>query len=228
MMKLIRSAFARGILTLSRLILIGLIVSCSNAKDIQDNESAPDLFKAYVYECNNFSFIAKFDAEKVWLFLLDKTISLEKQVSASGTLYSDGNLVFWGKGEQARLEIDQTIYTDCKNNPARAVWETAKLHGVDFRATGNEPGWILEIKEYGKTIFITGYGQRKYTFKTSHSVVDYVAKRTIYKSQSNEHTLEIFLESKSCFDSMSGEEFETTVFVGMDGLGYHGCGKALH
>ena len=220
---------AREYITTCFILTAFLVQGCSPVKQPEVKIVPPDLVKAYFYECNeHFSFVAKFEDHKVWLFLPDKSVSLEKKVSASGTLYSDGNLVFWNKGEQSRLEIGRTLYQHCQNNPAKAIWETAKLNGVDFRATGNEPSWILEIKEYSKTVFITGYGKQKFTFKTPHSSVDYFAKKTTYKTRTNEHALEIFLDGKPCNDSMSGEVYETTVFIGMDGLGYHGCGKALH
>ena len=40
--------------------------------------------------------------------------------------------------------------------------------------------------------------------------------------------LVIVLEGQTCRDTMSGEEFETTVTVVLDGNKYRGCGRALH
>lgn len=43
------------------------------------------------------------------------------------------------------LEVGKKRHVHCKNNRAEAIWEDAKLRGVDFRAVGNEPGWHLEL-----------------------------------------------------------------------------------
>ncbi len=38
-------------------------------------------------------------------------------------------------------------YLDCTYDRRASIWEHAKLSGVDFRAVGNEPGWVLEVRE---------------------------------------------------------------------------------
>lgn len=38
------------------------------------------------------------------------------------------------------------------------VWEKAKENGIQFRAVGNEPGWLIEIREDEKVRFVNDYG----------------------------------------------------------------------
>ena len=38
----------------------------------------------------------------------------------------------------------------------------------------------------------------------------------------------VLLQALPCFDTMSGDGFETTVTVKLDGREFHGCGRALH
>ena len=42
------------------------------------------------------------------------------------------------------------------------------------------------------------------------------------------HDMTLLIEGQSCHDTMSGELFDTTVTVILDGKTYRGCGKALH
>ena len=116
----------------------------------------------------------------------------------------------------------------CKNNRAMAIWEDAKLRGVDFRAIGNEPGWNLEIIKSEKIVFVGDYGQERYEFITTEPSIDRQARTTVYDVQNDKHELSVIILGRRCNDTMSGEAFETTVSVILDGKKYRGCGKALH
>ena len=211
------------------LIFLLLITSCNVVKEQPRKVTVRDKTKAYVYECGDkFSFAAKFSDEKVLLKLPDRTVSLPHVKSASGALYSDGKIVYWNQGEEARLELGQTIFNNCRYNHAKSIWQTAKLKGVDFRAVGNNPLWFLEISDFSRTVFSKEQSREKYIFNTPEPVIDFRANKTIYQTRSNEHALEVMLLRKSCHDSVSGDIFQTSVFVGMDGIGYQGCGRSLN
>jgi putative lipoprotein len=106
--------------------------------------------------------------------------------------------------------------------------QITKLRGADYRAIGNEPGWNLEIINSNKIIFIGDYGQRRYEFITTEPSIDQQARTTVYDVQNDKHELSVIIVGRRCRDTMSGEVFETTVSVLLDGKKYHGCGKALH
>lgn len=113
----------------------------------------------------------------------------------------------------------------------RAVWEDAKLNGVDFRAVGNEPGWYLEIYDKGtpaKIDFISDYDQVYYTFPTAQRNTQSSPPRTRYVARVGGHQLEVLLEPGPSRDSMSGEAFETIVALKLNNRTYQGCGKPLH
>jgi len=185
--------------------------------------------QTYVYECNeNYSFVARIEVEKAWLFLPKKTVPLSHVPSASGAKYSDGQITFWSKGDEAFIEDGQETHRNCRNNRARAIWEHAKLGGVDFRAVGNEPGWYLELKKGGNSVFVADYGQRRFEFAAPAPMIDQQGRVATYRVQANEHELIIVLQGQRCRDSMSGEPFETTVTVILDDREYRGCGRPLH
>ncbi len=186
--------------------------------------------QTFVYECDgDYHFVARIEGERVWLFLPGRTIPLPHEPSASGAKYSDGVNTFWSKDEKARLELEGEEPRTCTNNPAKAVWEHAKLNGVDFRAVGNEPGWHLEISSGMQSIlFVTDYGEKRYEFPYVNPLIDEEAGRTEYRTGSGDHELKIVLDCGTCRDTMSDEVYETTVMLTLDGTEYRGCGRALH
>ena len=57
------------------------------------------------------------------------------------------------------LEVDGETIRGCTEDRYESIWEDAKLSGVDFRAVGNEPGWVLEIRDSESIRFEYDYGQ---------------------------------------------------------------------
>jgi len=185
--------------------------------------------QTYVYECSDgFGFVARIEGEKAWLFLPNRTISLPHVRSASGARYRQGAVSFWSKGEEALLETGENSRRNCRNNRRKAIWEDAKLNGIDFRAVGNEPGWYLEIRRGNIIVFVGNYGQSRYQFATPAPFSDQQARKTTYRVDDGGHDLMIVIEGRRCHDSMSGEALESTVTVTLDGKNYRGCGRALH
>ena len=185
--------------------------------------------RTFVYECpDGFSFVARTENGRVWLFLPGRTIDLPHVPSASGAKYSSGSDTFWSKDGAALIETGDGKHASCRNNRARAIWEHAKLNGVDFRALGNEPGWYMEISNKQDILLVTDYGQRTYRFPSSTIKSDPNDRTTIYSASSNDNMIEVVIKGDPCRDSMSGEAFSATVSVVVNDRRYTGCGKALH
>jgi membrane-bound inhibitor of C-type lysozyme/uncharacterized membrane protein len=185
--------------------------------------------QTFVYECpDNFSFVARTETEKAWLFLPGSTIALPQVQSASGTKYTNGYDTFWCKGDEAFIETSEDKHTDCRNNRAKAIWEHAKLNGVGFRATGNEPGWYMEISNKQDIFLVTDYGQHTYKFTSAITNSKPRDRSTTYLAHNSGNTVEIVIKGTPCNDSMSGEAFPTTVSALVNNKKYTGCGKALH
>jgi uncharacterized membrane protein/membrane-bound inhibitor of C-type lysozyme len=184
----------------------------------------------FVYECedgNGAEFVASLRRDTLWAFLPSATRALPHVAAASGVRYSDGETVFWSKGPDAFLESPSDTLRGCRNNPRRAVWEHAKLSGVDFRAVGNEPGWHMEIRPE-VIVLVTDYGEHRYAFPTPAPDEDDVERSTTYRTEADGIALEITLRGERCTDTMSDEAYETSVEVLLDGRRLMGCGRALH
>ncbi len=177
----------------------------------------------YVFECDSGpAYTVRTTHETAWVFGPDGTLQLAAGESA-GT---------WGN-EKSRIRIeDQQFWisgTDvatrsCRNNRKLAIWEHAKLNGADYRATGNEPGWNLEIVAGERIVFVGDYGKVRLELPLPEPVVD-GEKRT-----SRWDTGELVLEvtGRPCTDSMSGDAFESRARVWWQGRQFDGCGRALH
>jgi uncharacterized membrane protein len=182
-----------------------------------------------VYRCTDgYSFTARSSAEYAWLFLPGETVKFERTPSASGSKYIKDRSLFWSKGEEAMLEHNGRTHNDCSNDRRAAVWEHAKLNGVDFRAVGNEPGWHLEISNKNNIRLVTDYGQSSYEFNDATIDAMPAEHRTLYRASGGGHEIETTLLAETCRDTMVDETYPTRVLISLDGRTLRGCGRALH
>jgi uncharacterized membrane protein len=213
-----------------------LIAHYGCAYDHADNDPAPgdevsSSIKAqtFVYECpDGFEFVARTETDSVWLFLPGSTIHLPLINSASGTTYSKDGHLFSVDGDTAMIVSGTGKHSNCRNNRSKAIWEHAKLNGVDFRALGNEPGWYLEISHKTDILLVADYGELRYQFSPSKIRSQAANRTTVYTASNNGDTIEVVITGTPCQDSMSGEQFSTQVSVRVNDKHYRGCGKALH
>ena len=120
---------------------------------------------------------------------------------------------------------DGDSVTSSKNR-RQSIIEDAKFRGVDYWATGNEPGWRLEIAPE-RILLVTNYGVDEFDFPTPVPSVSRQGGWTVYQTRAEGHSLRVEIRDTECFDDMSGERFESTVVLELDGTTYRGCGQAL-
>ncbi|WP_308911420.1 MliC family protein [Pseudokordiimonas caeni] len=164
---------------------------------------------------------------KVWLFLQGETLELPQAEAASGVRYTDNQWTAWAKGRDIMMLKDGNRL-ECTNDARAAVWEHAKLNGVDFRAIGNEPGWLLEISNGDQLHLEADYGATIIDASLPLFAEDPDGLATRYSVETDDHRIDIELVSANCVDAMSGEAFETNVTIMLDGQKLTGCGKPLH
>lgn len=71
------------------------------------------------YACGTLPLTVQVDnsKEEVSMILDGKQLTLKQQIAASGARYSDGQYVFWSKGNTAFVERnDKVIIDDCQMN----------------------------------------------------------------------------------------------------------------
>ena len=214
--------------------LLATLLACTNPNRVVEQREAlgdqvdPNA-QTFVFECgDDFSFTARVEEQNAWLFLRRDTLQLAEVAAASGMKFADKEHTFWMKGEEAMLITPGRTHKDCKNNHRKAIWEHAKLNGVDFRAVGNEPGWVLEISNQADILFITNYGQSRHAFASTNVSSATQGLTTMYEARNDQERIEIKLTATRCGDTMSDEKFPVTVNVLLNQKEFNGCGRALH
>jgi putative lipoprotein len=105
-------------------------------------------------------------------------------------------------------------------------WETARAQGVDFRAVGQEPGWILDIYTQGRIVLVWDYGENRIELPLPEPTYPQEGA-TRYETQGSGHMLVVTTRRFPCQDAMSGEAFPATVEVVIDGRTLLGCGRSV-
>lgn len=228
------TAVTLGRRSLAVILLACMSVACQHPITTGDRQreattANAEVQRTFVYECDgNISFTARTNSSTVWLFLREHSLQLARVASASGEKYASGTTGFSIDGQDAVLKNKEGPPISCRNNREQAVWEHAKLNGVDFRATGNEPGWHLEITLGQSMVLVTDYGSSSYRFDTPEPILDQSSRTSIYTTQRGKHRITVNLQGKPCIDSMSGRRYEVSATVQLDQQRYRGCGRALH
>jgi putative lipoprotein len=178
-----------------------------------------------VYDCNGYDFVARLGPGEMALWLPERYLVLPQVRSASGTLYEEGDVSFWSKGDDAMLTADGQSHQNCYLQPERVPWEDARRRGVDFRAVGNEPGWYLEVRSGRQLLFVAQEGMLRVMVPDAED--DSVDTERVYHGAADAHNLQVRIEQQPCVDTMSGGTFPDQVLVTLDGTRYQGCGQSL-
>ncbi len=109
---------------------------------------------------------------------------------------------------------------------AMPSWETARAAGVDFRAVGQEPGWLLDIYTRGIIKFAWDYGDNYAEFAIAEPTYPQEGA-TRYEAHSDGVALVVTIRRFPCNDGMSGQAYPSTVEVVVDGRTLNGCGRSV-
>jgi len=104
-------------------------------------------------------------------------------------------------------------------------WANARAAGIDFRAVGQEPGWLLEIDDGGRMTLQYDYGERRADFVTPDPTYPQEFA-TVYEARAGQDTISVTIRRAPCQDAMSGEAFPATVSIRINDRTLEGCGKS--
>ena len=180
-----------------------------------------------VYACpGGLRFSTRTAADSILLSLPRRTVALRPVTAASGARYEGDGVTFWSKGEEAMLEADGTTHERCTAREAASPWEAAMMLGIDFRAVGQEPGWILDLDEGHWLRYVGNYGSL--TLFTDAPVAEPAPDGgVIYRLRDGGRELTATLRELPCQDVMSGESFSHTVAIRFEESELRGCGRPL-
>lgn len=120
----------------------------------------------------------------------------------------------------------QSRSTNESNLAQMPSWEGARAAGVDFRAVGQEPGWMVDIYTQNRIVALLDYGERLIEFPRAEPTYP-IEGSTHYETQADGHRLSIIIRRSPCQDSMSGENYPATVDVVINGRALNGCGRSV-
>ena len=140
---------------------------------------------------------------------------MRQVTTASGARYevaNDPTTSFWSKGRHATLTIKGKVYPECMPMlpPTRA-----------FSASGNEPGWRLDIAD-GQLTLVADNGATKLTLPAPQP--EAIAGGRKFTGRSGGQSIEVTVFDQTCVDSMTGMPRPNTVEVMLDGKILKGCG----
>src|SRR5262245_23075904 len=166
------------------------VASVEPAADSAHHFSAPDSARTFVYECAGRSeYVVRTAGDTTWVYVDHRVLRLPVTPSATGQRFSDGQNSFWTEGEEGVLELDGRAYGGCRNNVSRAIWEHAARRGIDFRAIGQEPGWLLEIDEGKSVMMLADYGDKRIVMPAAAPAIDRKTGRKTYRLKTAAHRL---------------------------------------
>lgn len=108
------------------------------------------------------------------------------------------------------------------------VWEKAREEGIQFRAVGNEPGWLIEVRDDQKIKFVNDYGALEIKAPVDDLWLGPAGEDKIYYVENDVVQFQVVIMKKSYEDSMSGEKFPYQVRVVFPNKSYVGGGRLLN
>jgi uncharacterized membrane protein/membrane-bound inhibitor of C-type lysozyme len=183
-------------------------------------------FNAYSYDCGDLQVVVAPSQGEMTVYLPDRSVVLPQLQAASGARYGEGDVGFWGKGiNTATLTLDGTD-VECTLNRLRTPWDAARLRGVEFRAIGQEPGWMVEV-DPEQIDLKYDYGQSTVVLPNPGREPGPDAGSFGWYARGEGHELDISVREQACSDPMSGEAFDLSVEASIDGRQLEGCGRLL-
>jgi heat shock protein HslJ len=107
-----------------------------------------------------------------------------------------------------------------------ASLQDARTRGIDFRAIGQEPGWVVELTEGGEITAVLDYGGTSLALPAP-SAETAEDGTVVYDASTDADHLIMRVKRKVCVDSMSGESHSSTVELMVNDKPYQGCGDWL-
>jgi heat shock protein HslJ/uncharacterized lipoprotein YbaY len=145
----------------------------------------------------------------------DRSFDMRRVGSASDGVYEavdDSSTTLRNKGDETMVAIQGKPYPPCKRREGATV---------PFRATGNEPGWRVDIGA-SEMALLADYGTTRIVMPTPP--VERAAGSRRYAGKSGGTDLTVTVFDRPCVDTMSGMPHPMTVVVLFEGRTLNGCG----
>jgi membrane-bound inhibitor of C-type lysozyme len=201
------------------------------APTVLPDDGLPDgVLHAYVWECDGdltLNVRNLFREDAVTIALHEGERKLPLVVSASGAKYADDTITFWTKGNEATFERKGTPAVNCREVRAKSLLADARVRGVAYRGTGNEPGWMVEIGPATRLLFVTNFGEERHEFGDASTPGADSSGVTVFTARHGNEEITVTVAREACIDDMSGAEFDHRMVVEFAGQSLRGCAAAV-
>jgi len=184
---------------------------------VVDGES---LAASMAFRCGDLEVVLIEAGAASTLRIADRKISLTPQVAASGARYAGNDagqpLEFWSKGEEASLRIGEQEFPTCR--PPGSAEPDA---GIVYRASGNEPAWLLEMGKDSLEL-ILDMGSRRLVGSDLRPEDGEAGPQFYARTEAGD--LRVQIVESICRDSMSGMPRPDFVGISVGDESWEGCG----
>jgi len=197
---------------------------------LPDDAPPEGVLHAYVWECDGdltLDVRNLFREDAVTIALHEGERKLPLVVSASGAKYADETITFWTKGNEATFERKGTPPVNCREVRVKSLLADARVRGVTYRGTGNEPGWMVEIGPATRLLFVTNFGEERHEFGDVSARDGDSTGVTVFTARHGDQEIEVTVAREACIDDMSGAELDHRMVVEFAGQTLRGCAAAV-
>lgn len=187
----------------------------------------PSVPSTWAYTCpGDLRISVHYRADEAIVTLPGRELRLPPVPAASGARYQSGDTVWWDRGGEALLEMDGTRHTGCEGRPATSPEDAARLLGFDFRALGQEPGWLLDVDLDRQLRWAGDYGVVRFA-TPAPEVIEETDSSRVWRAVGDGREIVVTVVDRPCRDAMSGQPFTHSVTVEVGGDVLDGCGRWL-
>ena len=187
-------------------------------------QPAPRQGDLLVYYCQNLATITVRVVPKGVEVTTATRRSKLPETSKTSPRFTDGTASLSGLDELVRFEEPGAVQW-CRSAPAEVPWQEARFRGIDFRAAGEAPEWLLEIDSGVAIEFATGRAPARVTTKFPPGELTGAEPRMTLSAKSGSHTLGVVVEQRVCHHA--GSAMTLSVTATFDGKTFTGCGRRL-
>jgi hypothetical protein len=216
-----RAATAGMIVPAARHAILALIVvSAASAAHASDRPPLPPVF---VYDCDNLATITgRQFADRLELSGTGLAPMVLPQIGENPATFANATVTVTMNADYLRL-AGRMGTPVCRRNLEEAPWQDARLRGIEFRATGSQPDWVLEYDEGNALTFVAG------DFPPLTATLLFVGAnrgdRMVIEGSDGSREVQVAIEKAVC----TGPSGVTTarVVVTIDTHTFTGCGRVL-
>ncbi len=191
----------------------------------EQDEEVVEMADWIAWRCGEIPVDVHFAADdKLVLALPWQDHVLQAEPAASGARYRGEGVQFWSRDHHsARLSREAEPDVDCQPADDMSPWTAARERGIDFRASGNEPGWLMEVRngDPARLDLLLDYGAHELSFEG----ITVLPGQAGFTADAPGNHVEIQLIHEPCHDTMVNWTFPVRVEMTLNDLNLSACGR---